>query len=98
MRLKVRFQSWFIRHISDYFSEFYNITQYSQQYVIGRNCRFLQGPETSKSTIGRLREGINNGEETCEMVLNYRRDGSPFVSVMKASASQVRGTDYPSSR
>ena len=39
-------------------------------YVIGRNCRFLQGPNTSKDSIRRLREAIQNGREHCETFLN----------------------------
>ncbi|KAK3703386.1 hypothetical protein LTR37_014492 [Vermiconidia calcicola] len=62
--------------------EFYNTTQYGRDYVIGRNCRFLQGPKTSESTVGRMVEALTAGVELCETILNYRRDGSPFINLL----------------
>ncbi|EME48794.1 hypothetical protein DOTSEDRAFT_40078 [Dothistroma septosporum NZE10] len=62
--------------------EFYNTTQYGQEYVIGRNCRFLQGPQTSTAAVRRLIECLSRGEESCETILNYRRDGSPFMNLL----------------
>lgn len=63
-------------------TEFYNLTEYSKDYVIGRNCRFLQGPDSSKQTVKRLVQAQSNGEECCETILNYRRDGSPFINLL----------------
>lgn len=57
--------------------EFYRTTRYSRDDVLGRNCRFLQGPMTNKTTVARLGAAIKAGQESCETVLNYRRDGSP---------------------
>ncbi|KAF2722856.1 hypothetical protein K431DRAFT_266029 [Polychaeton citri CBS 116435] len=62
--------------------EFYNTTQYGREYVIGRNCRFLQGPKTSTNTVRRLIEALTEGQESCETVLNYRRDGTPFMNLL----------------
>ncbi|KAK4507193.1 hypothetical protein PRZ48_000928 [Zasmidium cellare] len=62
--------------------EFYNISQYNKDYVIGRNCRFLQGPKTSHSAVRRLIETLSQGEECCETILNYRRDGTPFMNLL----------------
>lgn len=62
--------------------EFYRTTRYTRDDVLGRNCRFLQGPKTDKTTIARLRAAINSGQESCETVLNYRRDGSPFMNLL----------------
>ncbi|EMD00802.1 hypothetical protein BAUCODRAFT_61939 [Baudoinia panamericana UAMH 10762] len=62
--------------------EFYNTTQYGRDYVIGRNCRFLQGPKSSNSTVRRLIEALTTGQEICETILNYRRDGSPFMNLL----------------
>ncbi|KHJ31498.1 putative white collar protein [Erysiphe necator] len=61
--------------------EFHRTTQYGIPYVIGRNCRFLQGPKTNPFSIKRFREKINAGMEHCEVILNYRRDGSPFMNL-----------------
>jgi diguanylate cyclase (GGDEF)-like protein/PAS domain S-box-containing protein len=40
--------------------------------VLGRNCRFLQGPDTDPAAIARIRTAIDRGEECRETVLNHR--------------------------
>ncbi len=62
--------------------EFYHTTRYSRDDVLGRNCRFLQGPMTNRTTIARLGAAVKSGQESCETVLNYRRDGSPFMNLL----------------
>ncbi|KAL8905978.1 MAG: hypothetical protein Q9207_002309 [Kuettlingeria erythrocarpa] len=73
--------------------EFYRTTQYGRDYVIGRNCRFLQGPKTDRNTVARIREAVRQGQESFETILNYRRDGSPFMNlVMTAPLYDNKGT------
>lgn len=62
--------------------EFARTTQYGMTYAIGRNCRFLQGPRTSKDSVRRLAEACRAGRETTEVFVNYRRDGSPFMNLL----------------
>ncbi|KAL8972920.1 MAG: hypothetical protein Q9183_000271 [Haloplaca sp. 2 TL-2023] len=62
--------------------EFNRTSQYGMGYVIGRNCRFLQGPKTNLSSVRRIRDATRGGREHCEVFLNYRRDGSPFVNLL----------------
>jgi PAS domain S-box-containing protein len=62
--------------------EFCKTTQYGREYVIGRNCRFLQGPKTSMATVKRLSTAVSKSTEICETILNYRRDGSPFLNLI----------------
>ncbi|RKF83415.1 putative white collar protein [Golovinomyces cichoracearum] len=62
--------------------EFHRTTQYGTTHAIGQNCRFLQGPKTNPFTIKRFREKIDAGVEHCEVILNYRRDGSPFMNLL----------------
>lgn len=62
--------------------EFHRTTQYGTNYAIDRNCRFLQGPGTDKNCTLRLAQGIARGEESLETLLNYRRDGTPFVNLL----------------
>jgi hypothetical protein len=50
--------------------EFHRTTQYGVDYAIGRNCRFLQGPNTSPDSVRRIKEAIANGIETTELFLN----------------------------
>jgi PAS domain-containing protein len=65
--------------------EFARTTQYGMTYAIGRNCRFLQGPMTSKPAVRRLAEACINGYESNEVFVNYRRDGSPFMNLLMTS-------------
>jgi two-component system NtrC family sensor kinase len=54
------------------------MTGYGRDEVLGRNCRFLQGPETDPQEIERIRRAVK-AEQPCEVVLlNYRKDGTPF--------------------
>ena len=62
--------------------EFYNVSQYGREYVIGRNCRFLQGPKSSNAAVRRMIDALTNGQEICETILNYRRDGTPFMNLL----------------
>jgi len=57
---------------------FERITGYPPSYAVGRNCRFLQGEETSEEPVARMRTAIERGEATTVEVRNYRRDGELF--------------------
>jgi PAS domain S-box-containing protein len=46
--------------------------------VLGRNCRFLQLPDTDPAAISRLRAAVLAGEEVREVLLNGRADGSTW--------------------
>ncbi|MCJ1392613.1 hypothetical protein MMC18_005483 [Xylographa bjoerkii] len=58
---------------------FHQMTQYSMNYIIGRNCRFLQGPKTNAASLERIRDAVVRNEEHCEL---SRRDGSPFLNLL----------------
>ncbi|KZZ93705.1 PAS-associated [Moelleriella libera RCEF 2490] len=73
--------------------EFHRTTQYGISDVIGRNCRFLQGPGTNPLSIQRIRDKLLAGQEHFETFLNYRRDGSPFMNLLLcAPLIDSRGT------
>lgn len=57
---------------------FERLTGYRSAEVIGRNCRFLQGPGTDPETVAVLRTAIQNQRAVTVTLLNYRRDGTPF--------------------
>jgi diguanylate cyclase (GGDEF)-like protein/PAS domain S-box-containing protein len=40
--------------------------------VLGRNCRFLQGPDTDPAAVARIRAAIARGEECREILVNLR--------------------------
>ena len=64
---------------------FLSMSGYSHEEVIGHNCRFLQGAETSRSTIMAIREAIQNRREFSSEILNYRKDGSSFWNALYIS-------------
>jgi PAS domain-containing protein len=53
-------------------------TGYGIEEVVGRNCRFLQGADTSPAAVARLRQAIAAGAPCHCALTNYRKDGSPF--------------------
>lgn len=57
---------------------FLDLTGYSLDQVLGRNCRFLQGPGTDQSAVDVIRKGIEEGIDTSVCLLNYKADGTPF--------------------
>lgn len=57
---------------------FLSLTGYTLDEVLGRNCRFLQGPDTDPRAVDRIRKGIEKGDDTTVVLLNYRKDGTTF--------------------
>jgi PAS domain S-box-containing protein len=57
---------------------FCRLTGYPNEEAVGRNCRFLRGPDTSEESTSGLREAIRAGRTHTVELLNYRRDGSGF--------------------
>ncbi|KAK0388497.1 hypothetical protein NLU13_4741 [Sarocladium strictum] len=62
--------------------QFHETTRYGMNSIIGRNCRFLQGPKTNPLSVRRIRDKLEAGKEHCETFLNYRRDGQPFMNLL----------------
>jgi len=60
---------------SDGFLEF---TGYSTEEILGRNCRFLQGPKTDRTAVAKIRQAIETGSECTVRLLNYTKAGKPF--------------------
>mmetsp|Transcript_4271 Transcript_4271/g.8981 ORF Transcript_4271/g.8981 Transcript_4271/m.8981 type:complete len:514 (-) Transcript_4271:232-1773(-) len=58
--------------------DFYTMTGYSSKQVLGRNCRFLQGPGTDPRAVEIIRKAIATGSDATVCLLNYKADGSPF--------------------
>jgi phosphoserine phosphatase RsbU/P len=57
---------------------FERLTGYSIEEVLGRNCRFLQGPDTDRDTLERLRSAVRQKQACTVQLLNYRKDGTSF--------------------
>ena len=57
---------------------FVRMTGYAVAEVLGRNCRFLQGPDTDLRAAQDIREALNEERECVVEILNYRKDRSTF--------------------
>ena len=63
--------------------EFEAQTGYSPEEAVGRNCRFLQGKDTNPHAIEAIRQGLKAETRFTIDILNYRKDGSPFVNRLR---------------
>lgn len=61
---------------------FLKLTGYTRLEVTGRNCRFLQGPDTDPAAVDRIRSAIRNEVDIKIDVLNYRKDGTTFHNAL----------------
>jgi PAS domain S-box-containing protein len=64
---------------------FQTLTGYDREEIIGRNCRFLQGPETDRTQVARVRAAIAQGHDVDVDLLNYRKDGTTFWNALYLS-------------
>ncbi|MFY9290658.1 MAG: PAS domain-containing protein [Methylorubrum rhodinum] len=65
---------------------FLALTGYTRLEVTGRNCRFLQGPETDMHEVARVRAAIAAERDVHAELLNYRKDGTTFHNALFLSA------------
>ncbi|KAH8073796.1 PAS domain-containing protein, partial [Cristinia sonorae] len=72
---------------------FCTLTGYSEQEVLGNNCRFLQAPHanvhkdqprkyTSTEAVNHLRSSLSANKECQTSLINYRKDGSAFINLV----------------
>lgn len=54
------------------------LTGYTIREIVGRNCRFLQGPGSSPQTIAAIRDAVARRVRIDTDIVNFRKDGSPF--------------------
>lgn len=57
---------------------FTELTGYPPDEAVGRNCRFLAGPDTDPLGQAVLRAGVEQGRSALAELVNYRKDGSAF--------------------
>ncbi|KAL1809531.1 phototropin-2 isoform X2 [Daucus carota subsp. sativus] len=61
---------------------FFEMTGYSAREVIGNNCRFLQGPETDRKEVAKIRDAVEKGTSYCGRLYNYKKNGTPFWNLL----------------
>lgn len=69
---------------------FLHMTGYDGDQVLGRNCRFLQGPDTDQATAAKIRKALSSGTRFQGEILNYRKDGTPFWNFLRISPVRDR--------
>ena len=57
---------------------FCRLTGYSAEEIVGRNCRFLAGPDTERRARSELARAVDAGAPALVELTNYRKDGSAF--------------------
>lgn len=66
--------------------DFLSLTGYTQEEVLGRNCRFLQGTETDPSKVAAIRKAVEVGEDCNVTLVNYTSEGVPFWNSLFVAA------------
>ena len=61
---------------------FLDLTGYKKEQILGRNCRFLQGPDTDRATVAELRKAVEEQRAAAVDLLNYKADGTPFWNAL----------------
>lgn len=62
---------------------FARLTGYNSEEVLGKNCRFLQGENTSKETSNQIKKCITEHKNFEGEILNYKKDGTPFWNLLR---------------
>ncbi|MCW2248641.1 PAS domain S-box-containing protein [Azospirillum fermentarium] len=70
---------------------FQGLTGYEPADILGRNCRVLQGPDTDPEAVAAIRRAVAAGDRIDTRILNYRKDGTPFVNGLLLAP--IRGGD-----
>jgi PAS domain S-box-containing protein len=53
---------------------------YEREEILGRNCRFMQGPQSEPAMVSKFRMSIAALAMAEIVITNYRKDGSQFVN------------------
>ncbi|XBQ16418.1 MAG: PAS domain-containing protein [Oceanicaulis sp.] len=72
---------------------FETTTGYAPEDALGRNCRFLQGPNTDPLDREQLREAIDKREEIAIDILNYRKNGEEFHNRLLVTPVRAQSGD-----
>ncbi|MCY1459176.1 Blue-light photoreceptor [compost metagenome] len=57
---------------------FERLTGYATDDILYQDCRFLQGQDHNQPGISAIRKAIREGRHCCQVLRNYRKDGSLF--------------------
>lgn len=57
---------------------FEDITGYHEDEIIGKDCKFLQGPLSDKNTVRNIAIALHEEKDFFGTILNYQKNGTPF--------------------
>ncbi|KAK4199983.1 hypothetical protein QBC40DRAFT_77074 [Triangularia verruculosa] len=61
---------------------FLRMSGYGRGEIMDKNCRFFQGISTDPAATRRISEAVSAGQQVSELLINHRRDGSPFWNLL----------------
>ena len=70
---------------------FTEITGYTVDETVGKNCRFLQGPETEPEVVKKIKHAVMNGLSITCQLKNYKKNGEMFINNL--SLKPIRNED-----
>jgi len=62
---------------------FERLTGYSQEEIVGHNCRFLQGDDRDQPARHQIAEAMKNHQDVEVTLRNYKKDGTLFHNRLK---------------
>lgn len=81
-----------ILYANPYFKQ---MTGFSEEEILGKNCRFLQGPDTDSTVVKRIRETLSSENVFRGEILNYRKDGRSFWNQLTIAPVRDAEGDQP---
>ena len=78
---------------------FTRTTGYTPQEVTGKTPRILQGPETDRKQLDKIRSALSKDEQVKVELLNYRKDGTEFwveINIVPIADEHDQTTHYVS--
>jgi PAS domain S-box-containing protein len=70
---------------------FERLTGWRPDEVLGRSPRFLQGPQTDRAELARIRHALAQGQPVSAEIVNYDRQGRPYWIEMEIVPVQGEG-------
>lgn len=73
---------------------FKDLTKYTDEFLVGRNCRLLQGPESDQAGLKRIKEAIKENVPICQDLINYTSEGTVFYNRLVLLPFKEEGIQY----
>jgi len=72
---------------------FTQLTGYRPEEIIGSTPEFLRGPKTDKNELQRFYDTLAQGEACEALLMNYRKNGSPYwINIAASPVMDIKGS------